>query len=312
MQDLLSRLTIDSRRLLYFYHVAKNGSFSRAEAAVQAPQPVISRHLQKLEEEIGAKLLERNGRGVTLTRIGEVLYSRAEPILRAMEEAIAEIDLAKRSPAGRIRIAAPATVMSLYMPEVVRRFRRDKPDVELIAMQALTGEVYEKLVTNRVDLGLVQEVLNPSRFEAHRLLAEPMVCAVSKDHALASKRDISRKKLVDFDMVLPSHTHGLRELIDEYFAGDDLQAVTPLQIDSVPLIREIVAGGEHATILPQSTCMLEFDAERFSFVTLEPSFSRTLYVAHARDLASNSECLLLRKHLQDVVNEKLVEAKAAA
>jgi DNA-binding transcriptional LysR family regulator len=311
MRDLLSRLTMDSRRLLYFYHVAKNGSFSRAEAAVQAPQPVISRHIQKLEEELGVQLLDRNGRGVTLTRIGELLYDRTEPILRAMEEAIAEIDLAKRSPGGMIRIAAPATVMTLYMPEAIKRFRRDKPDVELIAIQALTGEVYEKLVSNRVDLGLVQEVLNPSRFEAHPLLAEPMVCAVSKDHALASKRSISRKKLADFDMVLPSHTHGLRELIDKYFAEDDLRAVTPLQVDSVPLIREIVAGGEQVTILPQSTCMLEFDAERFSFVTLVPAFTRSLYVAHARDLASNSECLLFRKHLQDVVNEKLVEAHAA-
>ena len=312
MQELLSRLVIDSRRLLYFYHVAKNGSLSRAEAALQAPQPVISRHIRKLEEELGAQLLDRNGRGVTLTPMGEILYGHAGTILRAMEETIEEIDLAKRSPSGRIRVAAPATVMSLYMPEVIRRFRAELPDTELVAMQALTGEIYEKLTSNRVDLGLVQEVLNFSRFEAHKLLVEPMVVVVSKDHPLASDETVERKKLVEFEMVLPSHTHGLRELIDKYLAEGGFRANTPLQIDSVPLIRAILAEGEYLSILPQSTCLLEFDTELFSFIALKPSFSRTLFAAHANDVARDSDVFVLLKHLQDVVEERLSSAKAAA
>ncbi len=66
------------------------------------------------------------------------------------------------------------------------------------------------------------------------------------------------------------------------------------------------------TILPHSTCALEFDDSRFSIISLKPSFNRTLYAAHAHDLANDSACRVLLRHLQDVVSEKLAAAKAAA
>ncbi len=312
MAEPLQRSTIDSKRLLYFYHVARNGSFSRAEAALKAPQPMISRYIQKLEDELGVQLLDRNGRGVTLTRFGEILYRRAELILRDMEDTISEIGVAKRSPTGVVRIAAPATVMSLYMPEVVRRFRRDQPDAELVAIQALTGEIYERLAAGKVDLGLVQEVLNPVKFDAQELLVEPMLGVVGNGHPLAARSSITRKQMVRHVTVLPSQTHGLRELIDKYLAEEDLSAEAPIQVDSVPLIREIVGMNEHLTIMPQSTCMLEFEQDRFTFLTLKPALTRTLFVAHSHDFGGNEQAAILLGHLTDVVNERVSSAKAAA
>jgi hypothetical protein len=79
LAEVSSKSIIDSRQLLYFYHVAKNGSFSRAEGALDAPQPVISRHIAKLEDELGLLLLDRNGRGVTLTPFGDEPVPRAPP-----------------------------------------------------------------------------------------------------------------------------------------------------------------------------------------------------------------------------------------
>ena len=243
MSDASSRTTIDSRRLLYFYHVATKGSFSRAEGVLGAPQPVISRQIAKLEEELGLQLLERNGRGVTLTRCGQILLRHAEMILDGMEQASKELELARRNPTGQVRLAAPATFMTLYMPEVLNRFMAEFPDVEVMALQSLTGEIYEKLLADNVDIGVVLKVPNKTTFEAHELLVEPLVCIMAKGHELAGAEVITRALLAQIDLVVPSSAQGLRQLINEYMVGSDRRFVPHLQIDSVPLTRELVAQG---------------------------------------------------------------------
>ena len=294
----------DSRRLLYFYHVAKLGSISLAQAVLNAPQPVISRHINKLEEEIGLQLLDRNGRGVTMTRFGEILFRRAESILQAMEEGLEELELARRQPAGQVRIAAPATFMTLFMPEIIRRFMAELPDVELVAAQALTGEIYEKLISDKVDIGIVLNVPNRAKFDVHELLVEPMVCIVGKDHPLASASSITRKMLAGHRLVIPSSALGLRQLIDGYMSAGGISVIAHLQIDSVPLIREVVAQGQLATLLPQSTCRLEFDPAKFSAIDLVPTMTRTLYAACAKDGRRGEYVGVLMRQIRDVFVER--------
>jgi LysR family nitrogen assimilation transcriptional regulator len=298
----------DSRRLFYFYHVAKLGSISLAQAVLNAPQPVISRHINKLEEEIGLQLLDRNGRGVTMTRFGEILFRRAESILQAMEEGLEELELARRQPAGQVRIAAPATFMTLYMPEIIRRFMAELPDVELVAAQALTGEIYEKLISDKVDIGIVLNAPNRAKFDVHELLVEPMVCIVGKDHPLANATSITRKMLSGHRLVIPSSALGLRQLIDGYMSAGGISVIAHLQIDSVPLIREVVAQGQLATLLPQSTCRLEFDPAKFSAIDLVPTMTRTLYAACPKDGRRGEYVGVLMQQIRDVFAERVASS----
>ena len=311
MSEAFSRSIIDSRRLLYFYHVAKNGSLSRAEAALGAPQPVISRQLAKLEDEVGLQLLERNGRGVTLTRFGEVLFRHAETILEGMAQATEELDDARRNPTGQVRLAGPATFMSLYMPEVLRRFMEELPDVEVVALQVLTGEVYEKMVADKVDIGIVLSVPNKAKFEVHELLVEPMMCIVRRDHPLAGNTSISRTALAQHRLVVPSSAQGLRNIINSYMERATV-FVPHLQVDSIPLIRELVAQGNLATILPQSTAALEFDNDRFSTIRLTPTLKRSLFAAHRKDVRNKGHVETMVRHISDVVRERTAELEAAA
>ena len=311
MSEAFSRSIIDSRRLLYFYHVAKNGSFSRAEAALGAPQPVISRQIAKLEEEVGVQLLERNGRGVTLTRYGELLFRHAQTILEVMAQATAELDSARRNPTGQVRLAGPATFMSLYMPEALRRFMAELPDVEVVALQVLTGEVYEKMVADKVDIGIVLSVPNKAKFEVHELLVEPMMCIVRRDHSLAGNTSVSRAALAEHRLVVPSSAQGLRNIINSYMEGAAV-FVPHLQVDSIPLIRALVAQGNLATILPQSTAALEFDTDLFATIRLAPTLKRSLFAAHAKDVRNKEHVEAMVRHICDVVRETTADLNAAA
>ncbi len=304
MAEVSSKSIIDSRRLLYFYHVAKHGSLSRAEGALDAPQPVISRQIAKLEDELGMQLLDRNGRGVTLTPFGEILLRRAEGILREMGNALSELDIAKRKPAGQIRLAAPATFMTLYMPEILRRFMEEMPDVELVVTQLLTGEIYEKLVADDVDIGIVHSVPNKTRFEVRELLVEPMVCLVAQGHPLSTMGNISRRDLAEQRLAVPSSANGLRDLIDGYMVAGDLSLTPHVQIDSVPLIREVVAEGQMATVLPQSTAALEFGDGRFVALGLRPALKRSLFVAHFKEARYGNLIDVMVGHISAVVHER--------
>jgi DNA-binding transcriptional LysR family regulator len=303
MADKLNDRIIDSRRLFYFYHVAQAGSFSRAEAAVSAPQPIISRHISKLEEEIGLQLLDRHGRGVSLTQFGEILQRRAGVILTEMEEALDELDTANRQPLGQVSIAGSATIMSLYMPEIVTRFIAANPEIELTAVQASTGEVYSQLIAGKVDVGIVLEVPNKAKFEVEPLSQDGMVLVVARTHGLAAEETITRASLKDVDLVLPAASHGLRAIIDQYIAAGRLRTAPKLQIDSIPLIRAIVAKGRYATILPSSTAQFEFGGE-FVALPIRPGLSRTIYAAYPRESRRIDLIDRMMVHIRAVFDEK--------
>lgn len=295
---------IDSRRLLLFYHVARTGSLSKAEATLFIPQPAISRHLSRLEEDLGVKLLDRHGRGVTLTSFGEILYRQAETILQDMASTLDEIDLAKRRPVGKVSISASSVVMSLFMPDIVRRFIDRFPDVEITALQALSGEVYNQLVSGRVDVAIVMQVPAKHKFGLRKLMAEPMLLTVSKTHKLAGQTSVKRADLADLELSLPTSPNGMRGIIDSYLAEGNVEVRAHLQMDSVPLTSEILKDGRFATIMPASTVAHEFSTDHYVALPLVPALTRTLYAARRQEEGRSSDV----DALMDIVSEVFEEA----
>jgi DNA-binding transcriptional LysR family regulator len=311
VNDTVTKQVIDAKRLFYFYHVAQAGSFSKAEPIVRAPQPVISRHVHKLEQDLGVLLLERHGRGVRMTPFGEILSRRAETILTEMEEALSELDAAKRQPVGQIRIAATSTVMSIYMPEIVTRFTREFPEVELTAVQASAGEVYNFAVAGKSDISIVMEAPSKSRFVTEQLLNEPMMFVVHSAHPLATRAAVTRRALATVPLVLPASTHGMRRLIDDYATEAEITLQPHLQIDSIALIRAIVERGEYGTILPLSTTKVEFDQSKITVLPLQPRLTRTLWATYLREGRRSAYVDQLMNHVRSVFSDEATAPQAA-
>jgi DNA-binding transcriptional LysR family regulator len=210
------RNVIDSRRLLYFYHVARMGSFSAAEAILGVAQPALSRQIQQLEEDLGTQLLERNGRGVSLTQYGQILQKQALTILGEMSNALEQLQLARRKPTGQISIAAPAGAMAYYMPEILRRYVAAFPEIQVTATQASTGEVYDQLAGGLTDVAIIVEPRSSHKMICQRLMVEPLWLVGRRDHEIAKLEYVDRKQLADIKLMLPGSPHGMRENIDRY------------------------------------------------------------------------------------------------
>jgi len=113
LKAMRSRSLLDSRRLFYFYHVARLGSVSAAEAVLDIAQSALTRQIQQLEAELDEQLLQRNGRGMMLTPAGEILFRQAESILhepRQQSPRTWNLQPSHKFPCNRCKAASPNTV----------------------------------------------------------------------------------------------------------------------------------------------------------------------------------------------------------
>jgi len=301
---IASRDVIDSRRLFYFFHVARLGSFSAAETFLDVAQSAMSRQIQQLEADIGVQLLERTGRGVSLTVFGEILYEQANVILEEMANTLSKIQMARRHPAGEISIGASSVVMAHYMPEILTRFSEQYPEVQITAVQAPTGDLYEHVVQGRVDVGIVLYVPNSNKLVSRKLMSEPLLLVGRKGHPSLQKRAMTPQALEELELLLPASPHGMREMIDDYFLAHGIEPKCKLQIDSVPLSKAIVLKSDNCCIMPQSSFEREFDQSLFTSLPFRPGISRTMYVASLVDRSQQPLVNALTQHVIEVFANK--------
>lgn len=283
MSNGATKELVDSRRMLYFYHVARLRSFTLAEAYLDVAQPAISRQIQQLEEELGAKLLQRNGRGVSLTDAGRVVYERSEDILDEMAEMRAHVALAGRHPSSQVSVAAFPSFMTFMMPEAIKHFIAMFPDVHLKAYEASTGQVYNMLLEGQVDLAVVLHAPNSQKLSLQKLSVDSLVLAMSPGHPLAANRSATAADLAGLPLVLPASAHGSRILIDGFFAEAGVEMSPRLEFDSLALTFATIAETPMCTILPAVVCQSRVAAGELVTVPLSPALTRTTYLASLRD-----------------------------
>ena len=271
---------IDSRRLFYFYHVARLGSLTTAEAYLDIAQSAISRQLQQLEADLGVQLLERTGRGVSLTDVGRVVFDKAKSILDEMSNTRTEIEFSQRRPKGQISFAAPSMFVRGFMGQVVRRFAQSHPDVRLRVIEAATGQVAELVAASVVDLGIVVHAPNSPKVETEALLVEHMDLTMRADDPLARRKSMDRSELHGLPFILPVNPHGARFLMERYFEAGGIVVDTRIELDSMTLQKETVASLPYYTLLARGDCRPE---DGIANVPLVPPLERTSYLARLRD-----------------------------
>jgi LysR family transcriptional regulator, nitrogen assimilation regulatory protein len=305
LASLATRNVIDSRRLFYFYHVARERSFIGAEAILDIAQPAISRQIQQLETDLGVQFLERNGRGgVSLTQYGDILYRRASGILEDMSATVEEIETARRRPTGQISIAASAGIIAIYMPEIVRRFITAFPKIQLTAIQASSGEVYDHLARGQVDVAIIQHAPGTQKLSLQKLSVEPLFLIASRKHPIAKQAFVRRESLASLELVLPASLHGMRSNIEQYCREGGLDLIPQLQVDSDSLIKAVVKSGRFCGFLPKLNCDTNLDMKEYVALPLKPALSRTLYVASLRDRANQPIVTALIRQVAEVFRDQ--------
>ena len=148
--------SMELRHLRYFVVVAEELHFRRAAERLHMSQPPLSQQIRALEEEVGATLLLRNQRKVELTAAGAAFLERAREILAPVEDAARQARRVQRGEVGRLAVGFVGSAMYSFVPELLRAFREQSPDIALRLHELGTSEQLRQLEDGRLDVGFMR------------------------------------------------------------------------------------------------------------------------------------------------------------
>lgn len=192
----VSTADLDLRLVRYFTVVAEHGNFHRAADALHLAQPSLSRQIQRLEERLGARLLDRTRQGSRLTEAGRIFLPQAKALLHSAQRAVATTR-AVDGP-GEFTIGYMG---SLVVTAATRELRDRFPDAEVRTLHLDFSQVREALVNHRVDAVLAREPFPTDQLRVTALHEEARVLMVPTFHRLAGRESVTIDDFADEALV---------------------------------------------------------------------------------------------------------------
>ncbi|WP_445098097.1 LysR substrate-binding domain-containing protein [Lysobacter sp. F60174L2] len=260
-----------------FCQTVRLGSVSRAAEALFLSQPAVTLQLQALERDMGARLLERSGRRLVMTREGEALYELARPLVEGFEG----LDTAFREQlrgldAGELHVAAGSSTILYLLPEIVAAFRAAQPDVRLNLHNVTGAGGLELLRSDAVDLAVGSMLDVPADLDyAPVARFEPMLIT-PPDHPLARKKDLDLHDLSPYGLILPPQRLTTYRMVDLVFQRNRVPYTVALEVGGWEVIKQYVAMGLGISIVT-AICLTGADRARLASRSLAAWFPERSY-----------------------------------
>lgn len=300
---------MDLRQLEFFLAVADAGAYSRAAMRLSVSQPMLSRQVRALEQEVGVELFHRTGRGVTPTEAGAVLASYARGLVDTARSAVSAAKAAGAAPSSPVVIGMPASISTVLAVSLIREFRQAFPSVPLKVMEGYSGHVLEWLAAGRIDLAVLYDAprLSIPALPADSLLTDELfLLGPPDDPAGVGSGPVRAGRLACLPLILPSRPHGIRVLVDEALARIGRQPNVEMEVDAMHSMLQLVEGGMGYAVLSYSCVAAPIAQGRMRIWRIvEPTITRSLLVATSTQRPSTRPVralgTLLRRQIQDLV-----------
>lgn len=246
---------MDIRRLRCFLKIVDTGSLTRAAAALNVAQPALSQQLASLEAHFRQKLLVRSQQGVTPTEAGRVLYRHAQSLLRQFEQCESDVSRGAASLSGAVSVGvAPYSAGSTISLALLKAVREKYPDVVLHVVEGFAVAFSELIMNGRLDMAVMHGAGPMRGVRFHHLVNEEFFLVVATDAAppVLSRENCALSDLVELPLLAPSRVNFVRKAIDAAFAAIHRTPPIVAEVESLETLRDAVADGVGATILPWS------------------------------------------------------------
>ena len=246
---------MDFRQVKYAVAVAEELSFTRAAERCNVSQPPLSRAIRDLEQEIGARLFERDKHHVSLTPAGRSLVDDARRALALLEEGVERARRTAQGLRGTLSIGFGGSPVYSLLPALVRRFREAVPNVEIRFRAMAVLRQIEALRDGEIDIGIVRLPVYDERVDTRFVYREPLVVALPAGHPLlAHSGSITVAQLAASRFVTYQPTRGFNFHADLHALCRlaDFDPVIAHEAASTEAVVGIVACGEGVAILPAS------------------------------------------------------------
>ncbi len=248
-------LTLDQVR--GFVAVAEELHFGRAAERLGMTQPPLSRLVQKLEREVGARLLERDSRGVALTPAGTAFLEDAHRVLATVESSVTHARRVEAGSAGTVHLGFTAVTAIGLLGPLLQTLREALPGVEVVLQERVSGGQVEGVRRGELDIGLARPPFDTAALSSRPVLREPLLAAVPVGHRLArvagplAPEDFDGQSVINYH---PTQARYFHELTVRFLLNG--HAVVEQHVQQVPTAVLLVAAGQGVAFVPASAAAL--------------------------------------------------------
>lgn len=244
-------------QLLAFLSVARYRSLSRAASELDLGQPTISDRLRSLERELGATLVRRQGRGVTLTPEGEAFLSYAQRALDVLRQGKENVRAAHTGSGGRVSIAVTVTTGAYLFAPALVAFQKEHPDIEVQVRSAHSWESPGLLLDDVVQLALISGPFVHPQIETVKVFRSKLICVAGRtDRA----REITRSVLATDRLLVSYWGPAYQSFLEEIKASSIDGGKHWIEISPVELVKGLLIAGVGVSIIPAISTRLELHA----------------------------------------------------
>jgi DNA-binding transcriptional LysR family regulator len=276
---------MDFENLRTFLEVSRLKSFSKAAQKLLRTQPAVSAQIRSLEQEVGARLFDRDGGKVTFTPAGRLFEPFAEYCVERQKHILMAIAEQERAPRGELAISANEATHLYVLPQVFAQFRRQYPRVMLSVERADRLRTLDSVVNREVDFGVVSLPARDPRLTVEPIHRDELALVAPKGHPLAGRATVRMQELAKVPLLLPTHGRR-REQLDELFRVNELSPRVAMEVESSEMLKRYITAGLGLGFLPRTNVEEEARAGALHLLSIEG-------VRLARDLA-----LVFRKDRQ--------------
>jgi DNA-binding transcriptional LysR family regulator len=260
-------MQIDSLKV--FCDLAETESFTKAAQINSVTQSAVSQQISALERAFKSLLIERSKKKFRLTREGQVLYDYSKQIIQTYESLHSRLQELKDIISGTIRVATIYSIGLHDLPPYIKRFMKNYPTVNIHVEYRRANQVYEDVLSNVVDLGLVAYPVRDSKLEIVPLRKEPLVLIAHPQHPFAKQKSIKLKslagqKVISFEPDIPT-----RKALDKILKEHDVEVNHVMEFDNVETVKRAVEIDAGISIVPQGTVTQEIAKQTLIAVTIE-------------------------------------------
>lgn len=274
---------MDFEQLRTFMEVSRLRSFSRAAEKLMVTQPAISAQIRTLENEVGARLFDRDGGKVTFTAAGKVFEPFAEHCLQCHNHIMVTVGELHRTPRGEISVSANEATSLYVLPAVFAQFKRQYSRVGLSIVRADRVKTIESVLNREVDFGVVSLPVKDARLTVDTLHRDEIVLVAPGNHPLAERESVKFEEIVPQPLLLPKQGRQ-RELIEDLFRSRDTQPRIAMEVESSELLKRLIAAGLGLGFLPRSNIMADTKSGALKIIKVEGvRLNRELALVYRRD-----------------------------
>ncbi|MFP4156066.1 MAG: LysR family transcriptional regulator [Opitutales bacterium] len=240
-----------------FSDLVESESFSRAAKLNGITQSAVSQQLRAMEKNFNILIVDRSQKQFRLTREGQKLYESAKEMLYLYDKLNSELQEMKKVISGTIHISTVYSIGLHELPPYVKAFLTKYPEVNIRVEYRRANNVYEDILSNSIDLGLVAYPQKHKQLEILPFHDDMLVLVVSPEHPLAKRKsvelgEISGQKFVGFEPDIPT-----RKATDAIFREENIDVEPVMEFDNVETVKRAVEINAGIAILPQTTVTRE-------------------------------------------------------